>query len=77
MVNMLTPQAPVFEEEEISEDVFATLPELPTLNGFTQHLAEIQASLEAARVEAETLRSEIQKKAEALRAMAGALEAAL
>lgn len=69
--------AAIVDDEEIPEDVFATLPNLPTINGFTSRLADIQNALEQARVEAETLKDEIQKKASALRALAGALEAAL
>lgn len=77
MVNMLSAPGVNVDEEEIPEDVFATLPSLPSLNGFTTRLAEIQAGIEQARAEADALRGELQKKAEALRAMAAALEAAI
>lgn len=60
-----------------TEALFQTLPKLPSIEGFSQRLAQIQASLIEAQAEADSLRSEIQRKASALRALAGALEAAI
>lgn len=57
--------------------LFATLPKLPSIEGFTSKLQAIQLSLMEAEAEANSLRAEIQKKADALRALAGALEAAI
>lgn len=78
MANMVpTPPVATVEEDDIPEDVFATLPDFPSVTGFSARLAEIQSSIEQARHDAELLRTEIQKKAAQLRALAAALEAAI
>jgi len=61
-------------DPDIPDDVFATLPSLPSIEGFASRLGEIQDALNEARAEAESLRLELRTKADALRALAGALE---
>lgn len=73
--------APVLEVSQAAIDdeaeLFATLPVLPSINGFATRLNEIQSAIEEAKAEAAALRAEIQQKASALRALAGALEATI
>lgn len=62
------------DASDLSDELFATLPALPSIDGFANRLADIQVQLDEARAEAEALRQELRAKADTLRAMAGALE---
>jgi hypothetical protein len=56
------------------EAFFATLPDLPSLDGFEARLTTIQHALDDAREEAAAIRQEIRHKAEMLRKVAVALD---
>ncbi|HUR70167.1 MAG TPA: hypothetical protein VM370_13065 [Candidatus Thermoplasmatota archaeon] len=66
---------PIHHAPQDARDVLATLPELPSLDGLTTRLTALQAALDAARDEAGSLKREMREKADALRAIAAALEA--
>jgi hypothetical protein len=76
--NTHVPSASPWQIQSVTEtqedDIMATLPSLPSLEGLATRLADVNHAIDAARAEADSLKNELQQKAKALRAMAEALE---